>query len=389
MPTDLAVDADLDVIGQPDAPVLSTRITVPSESLTAWVVVDSLVDATAMGGTRMTESVTEQEVRELARAMSVKLGLVGLPIGGAKAGIRAVPQRREQVLRAFGRSVAPLLHGGVYLGCDLGTTHADRDLFFAEARYAIERNPRATRMPVDWTTLWQHMVDITGFGVAAGAVAALATRTSRDGSRPGHRRVVVQGFGTVGRAVAKTLVAEGHRVVGIADVVGTIADERGLPVEQIIGVCDSAGTVDRSRLPDGVTVSSEPEAWLDIDTDLLVLAAAGDAIRDDNVDRVRASLVVEGGNLCLTPSAQRRLRASGRTVIPGTVVNVGGAAVAGCVLTGTAPSGLSLPQLCDWLFSWVGDRICRNTRDLLEIGAGRAGDPVPELLAARRAEGRA
>lgn len=362
------------------AALLSTAVTDQRQSLTGWVVVDSLVDGMAMGGTRMTTSVTEQEVRNLAAAMTVKLALVGLRVGGAKAGIISVPEHREQILRAFGRSVAPLLHGGVYLGCDQGTTHDDRDLFFSEAHYDIRQKPGITRMRSDWTQLWRHLKDITGYGVAESALTALRLR-SEDQSR----RVSIQGFGTVGRSVAKNLEAHGHRIVAVADVLGTVADPAGLPVAKLLEITDAAGTIDRSKLPDSVTVLSEPEAWLDVEAEVLVLAAGGAVIREDNLSRVRAGVIVEGGNLCCTPAAKAILRAAGTVVVADVVANVGGAGVTGCILTGLAPSDVPTEQLVRWLFDWVATQVRDNTRDVLEIAAAHGEDPIPELLTARRA----
>jgi glutamate dehydrogenase (NAD(P)+) len=235
--------------------LLVTEITSPSESLNGWVIVDSLVDGMAMGGTRMTETVSKEEVKRLARAMTTKLALVGLPIGGAKAGIRAGTGDREAALRAFGQASAPLLHGGIYLGCDLGTTHADRDVFLAAAGYDVLRHPRVRKLPVDWATFWTHLADITGFGVCEASAAAIKARF---GTR--SCRVAIQGFGTVGRAVAEGLQDRGHRITAIADIHGTIASSDGLPVGQLRGITDPAGTVDRRQLPDGVRVLDGPEA---------------------------------------------------------------------------------------------------------------------------------
>ncbi|KJK51721.1 hypothetical protein UK23_06250 [Lentzea aerocolonigenes] len=350
-----------------------------SPGLQAWVAVDSLVDGMAMGGTRMTGTVSRQEVAQLARAMSTKLALAGLPIGGAKAGIRVGTGDRETTLRAFGRVSSPLLHGGVYLGCDLGITHADRDLFLAEAGYDVAQNPRVGRLPVDWGTLWTHLADITGFGVCEAAAAAIRTRF---GSRP--CRVAIQGFGTVGRAVAKSLAERGHSVVAVADIRGTVEAREGLPVGHLLDLTDSAGVMDRTRMPDGVTVHGEPEAWLGVDADVLVLAADVDAIRADNVRRVTAEVVVEGGNLCCTAEAKEMLAGQGVLLIPDVVANVGAAAATGCVLTGTVPFGLALKPMVNWMFDWVGLRVRENTEAAMELIAGGVTDPVPHLLAQRR-----
>lgn len=361
------------------APLLVTKITSPSEALYGWVVVDSLVDGMAMGGTRMTATVSKEELKRLARAMTTKLALAGLPIGGAKAGIRAGMGDREAALRAFGRASAPLLHGGIYLGTDLGTTHADRDLFLAEAGYDVLAHPRVKKLPVDWATFWTHLVDITGFGVCEASAAAIKTRF---GTR--SCRVAIQGFGTVGRAVSKGLEERGHCIAAIADIDGTIEARDGLPIGQLLSVTDPAGTIDRGRLPDGVRVLDGQEAWLDVDADVLILAAVGDAVRAENARRVRAQIVVEGGNLCCTASAKEIMAARGVLLIPDVVANVGGAAVTGCVLTGTVPFDLPLKQMVNWLFDWVGARVRDNTEAVLEITAGGVADPVAPLLAHRR-----
>lgn len=361
-------------------PVLTVELHGNREPLHGWVVVDSLVESMAMGGTRMTSSVTEDEVRALAAGMTTKLALIGLPIGGAKAGIVAGTQRREDTLRAFGRVVAPLLRGGIHLGCDLGVNQADRAMFYSVAEYDVRRHARSSAMPVDWGTYWKPLVDITGFGVGVAALTALGRMPG-----PASRRVVVQGFGTVGRAVAKFLESRGHRIVGVADILGTVSSPGGLPVDSLLAGTDAAGNIDRSRLPASVTIADEPEAWLDVAADVLILAANMHAVNTANVERVRAELVLEGGNICCSPEAKRVMAARGVTVIPDVVANVGGAAAGGCALTGTVPFDLPSDQMTEWIFDWVGERVRRNTEDLLAIAAGGDAEPVPALLAARRA----
>ena len=237
-------------------------------------------------------------------------------------------------------------------------------------------------MPYDWRTYYEPLVDCTGHGVGVAAVTALETLRRNE---PGT--VVIQGFGSVGRAAARFLERRGHRIVGVADEFGTISADR-LPVDDLIAITDPLGRIDRTKLPQNVKVTAEPDAWLDVPADVLVLAAQKDAINGDNVHRLTAQLVVEGGNITTTPEAGVRMAAAGVTLVPDVVANVGGAAAAGLALTGTVPFELPGEARKQWVFDWVGTRVERNTRDLLEIAAGRAGDPLPELLAARREAGR-
>jgi glutamate dehydrogenase (NAD(P)+) len=362
------------------APALTVHLNGSGGAIKGWVVIDTLVDGLAMGGTRMTTGVTEEEVAGLARDMTDKFTLAGLRIGGAKAGIVADGSDRGQTFRTFGRTVKPLLHGGIHLGIDMGVTPADRGVFFAEAGYDPRYRAGAPDMPVDWETYYNPLIDITGHGVGVAAVAALDAS-----GRGGPARVVIQGFGAVGRAVARFLEERGHVIVGVADVTGTISADR-LPVADLAAITDEFGGIDRSRLPQHVTVSGEPDAWLDVDADILILAAQRDALNAENVHRLRAGLVVEGANIASSAAAKEKTAASGAVLVPGVIANIGGAGAAALAVTRVVPFDLTAEARKAWVFDWISDRVRLNTRDLLEIAAAKAGDPLPELLATRRQE---
>lgn len=372
-------------VEKPQDPALTVHLNGSGGDIKGWVVIDTLVDGLAMGGTRMTTGVTEEEVAGLARDMTEKFTLAGLRIGGAKAGIVADATNprgagREKTFRTFGRTVKPLLHGGIHLGIDMGVTPADRAVFFEEARYDPRYRLGAPDMPIDWRTYYEPLIDATGHGVGVAAITALEAS-----GRTGPARVVVQGFGAVGRAVARFLEDRGHRVVGIADVRGTISADR-LPVDELVAITDQFGAVDRTRLPQDVKLSGEPDAWLDVDADILILAAQKYAINAENAHRLRAGLVVEGANLASSAAAKEKVAAAGAGLVPGVIANIGGAASAALAVTRIVPLDLAAQARKAWVFDWVGDRVRQNTRDLLEIAAARAGDPLPELLAARRKE---
>ena len=89
----------------------------------AVVAVDNTTLGPAIGGVRMRPEVTPAEVVRLARAMTYKNAAVGLPNGGAKAGIAAPPGlsavQREALIRSFATRIADITD---YLpGPDMGT----------------------------------------------------------------------------------------------------------------------------------------------------------------------------------------------------------------------------------------------------------------------------
>jgi glutamate dehydrogenase (NAD(P)+) len=364
-------------------PELQTQLIDSKTGLRAFVVADHLAGGKAMGGTRISAGVTLEEARGLARRMSLKLALAGVRIGGAKGAIVLDPkvqgEERQRVLASFGQLAGPLLRGGVYMGTDLGCTYADRAFFHRHAEYAVEKQ---VSLPCDWATLWQHCSDVTGLGVAH--ASAVATELLDLGAK--RRRVVIQGFGEVGQAAARHAERFGLRVVAVADIHGTVSAEDGLPLDSLLAITNEHGEIDRSRLPSGVRASNQPDAWLDIDAEVLIPAAVANSVHSGNVQRVRAQIVVEGANSPLTPEAIAYLAGERRLVVPDIVANAGGAIGCGLALLGAIPAGSTPEGAAAWLFEQTVTRVGANTRVVYE--QARAEKAATHQIAQQVAERR-
>lgn len=364
-------------------PELHAQLIDSKTGLRAFVVADHLVGGKAMGGTRISAAASLEEAKGLARRMSLKLALAGVRIGGAKGAVvldsKVQGEARERVLASFGRLAGPLLRGGVYLGTDLGCTYAERAFFHRHGQYAVEQQ---VALPCDWATLWHHCSDVTGLGVAhASAVAADLLDLGAM-----QRRVVIQGFGEVGQAAARHAERRGLRIVAVADIHGTVFAEGGLPLDAMLAITSERGEIDRTRLPAGVLASDQPEAWLDIDAEVLIPAAVASAVHAGNVHRVRAKIVAEGANSPLTPEAIAHLASERRFVVPDIVANAGGAIGCGLALLGAIPTGATPTEAAAWLFDQTTTRVSANTKVVYEQSRAEmvSTHMVAEHLAERR-----
>ena len=170
-------------------------------------------------------------------------------------------------------------------------------------------------------------VEVDGIGLAelvggCGVAEAALTVLDRDGTPRSSATAVVQGFGAMGGATARYLHAAGVRVVGISDVHGTVANPRGLAVEDMLRHRRAFGTVDRGRLgPDDALL--ERDACLALEADVLVPAATSYSFDGANQDRIAARYIVEAANLPVTADAEERLLRRGCVVVPDVVANSG------------------------------------------------------------------
>ena len=98
------------------------------------LVIDNTARGMGKGGTRMSPSLSINEVSRLARTMTWKWAAVDLFFGGAKAGILGDPTAsgKEAVLRAFARRLSNEVPKEYVFGLDMGLSEPDVAIFIDE-----------------------------------------------------------------------------------------------------------------------------------------------------------------------------------------------------------------------------------------------------------------
>ena len=151
----------------------------------------------------------------------------------------------------------------------------------------------------------------------------IARACERLGWRLAEQRCVVQGFGNVGGIAAQELVDRGATVVGVSDISGGIHDPAGLDIPTM-----SAYAIENRSLegwPTGTRITNEE--LLELECDILVLAAREDQIHADNAARLRCRMVAEGANGPTSLDGDAILREREIPVLPDILTNAGGVTV--------------------------------------------------------------
>lgn len=277
-------------------------------SVDGFVVFDLDRAPSSAGGTRLAPDVTEQEVAQLARAMTYKFAALGAPMGGAKAGVRADPTdaaSRAQVMARFCDDIRPLVASRAFLtGPDLGTYEGD----FAPLR-DVAPSPQAVSSIEDGISFEDV---VTGFGVAAAADTAIGGLRGRS--------VAVEGFGKVGGGVAREVVRRGGAVVAVSTLAGAVHDPGGLDVEALWEARRRLGdrcveTVGRPLLP--------ASALFGVAADVLVPGARPGVVNGPRSERLDVAAVVPAANVPYTADALQILRRRGIAAHADFICNAG------------------------------------------------------------------
>ena len=325
----------------------------PGAGLEAVVVIDNVAAGPAIGGTRMAPDVTVAEVARLARAMTFKNAAAGLPHGGAKSGIRADPRMPDEdkvaLVRAFGRAIRTLTD---YVpGPDMGLDEALMAHLRDECGRAVGLPPVLGGIPLD-------VLGATGFGVAVAAdVAADLGVVALTGAR-----VVVQGYGAVGRHAARFLAERGAVVVAVSDSRGAVANPVGLDLVALEAHKSTGASV--VEFTGGTSVAAD--SLLALDCEIWVPAARPDVITAANADAMKARLVLQGANIPATAEAEGILHRRGVVVVPDFIANAGGVICAAVEYAGGTATQA---------FAMIEERISVNTRTVLERAAATGTTP--------------
>ncbi|VVC02308.1 Glutamate dehydrogenase 2 [uncultured archaeon] len=331
-------------------PEIIMQVYDPKTKMQGVVVVDNTAIGVAKGGVRLVPDVTTQEVFGLARAMTWKNALAGIPFGGAKSGIRAPGNspNKAAIVKAFAERIACLVPQLYVPGPDMNIGENEMAII-AET---IGTPKAATGKPASMGGL-PHELGSTGFGVF------LSTEVALEHSRIpiAGASVAIEGFGNVVTFTAKFLTEKGAKVIAVSDSKGTVYSDKGLDYEMLMKVKKEKGTV--TAYP-GATVLSAAELFA-IKCDVLIPGARPDVIREDNMDKVKAKIIVEAANIPMKPEIELALAKKGMLIVPDFVANAGGV-----ISSYVEFSGGSEKEM----FSLVKEKITQNTRTVLDKAKG-------------------
>ncbi len=285
------------------------------------------------GGIRFHPEVNLSEVAGLAMLMTFKCSLAGLPLGGAKGGIRVDPnqlsrQEHQALMRRYTTEINMIIGPDQDIPApDVGTDAQHMawmmDTYSQEKGYTIPGV--VTGKPVEIGGSLGR-AESTGRGVIYTVQHAAKLMHSQGKAGPkidASTTVAVHGFGKVGAVAALEIYQLGCKILAVSDYLGAIYNKNGLNIPQVIEWMSKKGTV--VGYPEAEETTNE--ALLALNVDVLIPAAIDGVITKDNVDKVKAKIIAEGANGPVSTEALKVLEDKGVFIIPDVLCNAGGVIV--------------------------------------------------------------
>lgn len=279
------------------------------------------------GGIRYHPDVDLDETTALSMWMTWKCAVVNIPYGGAKGSVKVdtkllSKRELEKLTRRFVTEINIVLGERSDIPApDIGTNSQVMawimDTFSMHAGHTVPGV--VTGKPVELGGS-EGRVEATGRGVIVSAEEAAKVLNMN----LGNSKIVVQGFGNVGSIAARLAEEGGATVVGISDARGAIYNPKGLPVKELEHrYAGREGGIREYK--DAEQISNEE--LLELPCDVLIPAAISAQITEDNADKIKAKLIVEGANGPTTPHADHVLSDKGVMIVPDILANAGGVVV--------------------------------------------------------------
>jgi glutamate dehydrogenase/leucine dehydrogenase len=279
-----------------------------------WIVINSLKNGAAGGGTRMRKGLTKEEVVSLAKVMEIKFSVAGPSIGGAKSGINFDPNdpRRLEVLTRWYKAVLPLLKnyygtGGdlnvdelkdvVPITEDLGLWHPQEGIvkghlkpsegqhinIIGQLRYGCSKIVEDPEYVPESVGKKHAVADlITGYGVAS---AVEHFYQIYHGKNLVGKTAIIQGWGNVASAAACYLAKEGVKIVGIIDRDGGLINKKGFTLVEIKKMfSDKLGN--KLVAKNQISFSEINEKIWDLGAQIFIPGAASKLVTRNQIDRL-------------------------------------------------------------------------------------------------------
>ncbi len=288
------------------------------------------------GGIRFHPDVNLDEVTSLSFWMTIKCAVAGLPFGGAKGGVVVDAKKLsqlelERLSRGYIRAIADVIGPTRDIPAPDMYTNATIMGWMADEYYHIKRE----QMPGVITGKPVHLNGSLGRTAATGrgALFVLQEWAKRENLEPNNTTIAVQGFGNAGFRFAMLAHQAGFKIIGLSDSKGAIYTNEGLDPNLIMHHKRTRRELkallycDASVCEEAEHANYTNEELLELEVDVLVLAALENQITHHNADRIKAKYILEVANGPVTSQADAILSKRGITVIPDVLANAGGVTV--------------------------------------------------------------
>lgn len=277
-----------------------------------------------LGPLRIEKNLKVDELRALAAWMTWKCAVLNVPFGGSSGGIRlnVAHHSAGELERAVRRYTATL-------GDDIGP---DRDVFAPDVNageqvmaWIVDTVSRHTRVTENAVVTGKptSMGGTLGHEdpVAQGLRVILRLASERHQMNAGPLRVAIQGAGNVGGNLARILDADGHRIVGISDVSGSLLSKNGIDVPSVLQWRRESGALENYV---GPCDHGSNEDLLATECDILIPCAIANAIHSRNAETINCKMIIEGAHGPVSTRADKIIHGNGIPLVPDILANGGG-----------------------------------------------------------------
>ncbi|WP_241654779.1 Glu/Leu/Phe/Val family dehydrogenase [Sporolactobacillus shoreae] len=277
------------------------------------------------GGVLFHPDIEVDKLQAMSMWNGIKSSVLNLPFGGAKGGIICDPRElsfreMEGLARGYIREISPII------GPDKDIPAMDASSNSQVMAWMMDEFSRIH--PEGLSTFFTGKPLIFG-GLAKrdSAIADGITVVVKEAARLkkinlNHAQIIIQGFGSAGSLIAKSLSRSGIRIVGISDAYGGLYAPEGLDIDELLDSRDSFGTV--TKLFEQTITNQE---LLEKPCDLLILAAIENQITDKNEENIKAKIVIEGTGRAVSEHAAESMTARDILLVPEILAGAGDVAV--------------------------------------------------------------
>ena len=301
-----------------------------------------------IGGVRIYQNVTLEELKGLAALTTIKNSFLGLPFGGAKGGIAAEPKKLtkleiERLARGYVQKIIKFLSGvgneQDIITADVGCSSTLIGYMYDEYKKVTntkEAKTAFTGKPLNYDGI-KDREEVAALGGVYVLEALLKRREIESYGVPVSAeellkekkpmlKIAVQGFDDLGFNAACLLHDAGHKIIAISDSKGGIASVKGLEPREIAKWKRVHGTLQGIK---GV-LNITNEQLLRLKTDVLVLSAlenqasqVAGQITARNAHAIKANIILELVDFGVSKKANEILFGQGKVVLPDVLANSG------------------------------------------------------------------